>query len=231
MPDVDALEARIGYSFKNKNLLIKALSHSSYVNEKNFFGTESNERLEFLGDAVLETVMSEHLYNNFPDISEGGLTQLRASVVCERVLVKTARDMGLGKHLLLGRGEMKTGGSERNSILADAFEALAGAVFLDGGFSKAKKFILKFLATEVKTRHATYKTDDYKSYLQELIQRTGDDPLLYVITGESGPAHEKIFTVEIKYRDAVIGTGSGRSKKAAEQSAALDALNKSSFDD
>jgi len=219
-------EERIGYTFKNKDLLVRAFTHSSYANEKNKENGPSNERLEFLGDAVLETVISEYLYKNFPDMPEGELTGLRASVVCEGVLVKKARELCIGECLFFGRGEERTGGRHKDSILADAFEAVAGAVFVDGGYIKAKKFLTAFLVDEINIKRGVYKTGDHKSYLQEVLQKNGAPHVKYQIVGEAGPDHDKVFTARAVYKDCVIGEGTGRTKKEAEQRAAFEALQK-----
>jgi len=223
--DLTDLEECIGYAFTNKDLLIRALTHSSYANESNKEHGPNNERLEFLGDAVLETVISEYLYKNYPDMPEGELTGLRASVVCESVLVKKSVELSIGEYLFLGKGEERTGGRRRNSILADAFEAIAGAVFIDGGYARAKKFLIAHLSGEIVVKRGVYKIDDHKSYLQELIQKNDAANVRYQIVNESGPDHEKVFTARAVYRDRVIGEGTGRTKKEAEQCAARIALS------
>ena len=222
--DLTDFEDHIGYTFKNKDILVRAFTHSSYANETNAERGPSNERLEFLGDAVLETVVSEYLYKNYPDMPEGELTGLRAGVVCESVLVKKSNELNIGKYLLLGKGEERTGGRYRHSILADAFEAVAGAVFIDGGYVKAKKFLINHLSGEIAVKRGVYKTGDHKSYLQELVQKN-DARVIYQIVDESGPDHEKIFTARAVYRNRAIGEGTGRTKKEAEQNAARIALD------
>lgn len=210
-------ENNIHYTFKNKSLLELALTHSSYANESRTH-TEYNERLEFLGDAVLQLVTSEKLYKEHPDMPEGRMSKQRAALVCEDALANYSKQINLGAFLLLGKGEENTGGRERPSILADAFEALIGAIFLDGGVENAKKFILRFL--DDKDLHL----QDYKTLLQEIIQKNPGERLSYVVVGETGPDHDKSFDVEVKLNSNSIGKGFGKSKKAAEQQAAKEAL-------
>ena len=216
------LEKNINYTFKNISLLENALSHSSYANEKHLkYG--SNERLEFLGDAVLSVIVADYLYKNFSDKPEGELTKLRASLVCEKSLCNFAREINLGDFLLLGKGEEQNGGRERDSILADAFEAVLAAVYLDGGMEAARKHVLHFIIDELShTEDETFH--DYKTILQEVIQRNPEERLTYVLSGESGPDHNKSFTVEVCLNSNVIGSGVGKTKKRAEQMAAKDAL-------
>ncbi|MEE0809161.1 MAG: ribonuclease III [Acutalibacteraceae bacterium] len=220
---MDTLENRLNYQFKDKNLLKNALTHSSYANEiRN--GITSNERLEFLGDSILSLIVSEHIYTRFPDMPEGELTRLRASLVCEKALCGFSREIGLGEHLLLGRGEDKGGGRERDSILADAFEAVLAAVFLDGGMENAKKHVMNFVLREINCNNDENDFKDYKTLLQEIIQRNPEEYVTYILTDEKGPDHDKLFTVEVKLNSNTIGTGSGKSKKRAEQMAAKQAL-------
>lgn len=214
------LEKRIGYSFSNEELLRTALTHSSYANEAH--KGECNERLEFLGDAVLSIAVSEYIFNNFKDKKEGQLTRMRASLVCEATLAIFARKLGLGEFLRLGRGEQRTGGADRPSILADGFEALIAAIFLDGGMDAAKRFVLSFVKDEIE-RPSERKPTDYKTMLQEIVQHQGEH-LEYVLVGESGPDHDKHFVAEVHLNSNVIGKGGGRSKKEAEQQAAREAL-------
>lgn len=214
------LEKRIGYSFSNEELLRTALTHSSYANEAH--KGECNERLEFLGDAVLSIAVSEYIFNNFKDKKEGQLTRMRASLVCEATLAIFARKLGLGEFLRLGRGEQRTGGADRPSILADGFEALIAAIFLDGGMDEAKRFVLSFVKDEIE-RPSERKPTDYKTMLQEIVQHQGEH-LEYVLVGESGPDHDKHFVAEVHLNSNVIGKGGGRSKKEAEQQAAREAL-------
>lgn len=217
-----ALEKNLGYNFKNKNLLYNALSHSSYANEMRN-GTTSNERLEFLGDSVLSIVVSEYLFDKFNNLPEGELTKLRASLVCEKSLCSFSRELHIGDFLLLGKGEEKGGGRERDSILADAFEAVLAAMYLDGGMEVARKHVLRFIMPEL-----SHKDDDsfkdYKTALQEIIQKNPEESVTYILTGESGPDHDKLFEVEVHLNSNVIGKGTGKSKKSAEQAAAKLAL-------
>lgn len=216
------LENNIGYTFKNKTLLKNALTHSSYANEKKGEAV-CNERLEFLGDSVLSIIVSDYIYKNFPNLPEGQLTRLRASLVCEKTLCAFSKELGIGDYLLLGKGEKANHGNERASILADAFEAILAAIYLDGGFEPAKKHVLRFVKEELShMEHEAFK--DYKTELQEIIQRNPEEQLSYVLIGESGPDHDKTFTVEVHLNSNVIGTGSGRNKKNAEQAAARKAL-------
>lgn len=219
---MERLEQNLKYTFKNKELLKNALAHSSYANEKKGSAT-SNERLEFLGDSVLSIIVSEHIYKNFPNLPEGQLTRLRASLVCEKTLCEFSKQLQVGDCLLLGKGERANGGSERPSILADAFEAILAAIYLDGGMEPAKRHVLRFVQSELShLEHENFK--DYKTELQEIIQRNPEEKLTYVLTGESGPDHDKCFTVEVHLNSNVIGKGSGHSKKNAEQAAARQAL-------
>ena len=216
------LEQAIGYRFQNITLLQNALTHSSYANERWHNSMLSNERLEFLGDSILGMVVAEHLYKQFPDRPEGELTKMRADMVCETSLAAIAEKIGLGQHLLLGHGEDRLGGRSRASILADAVESVIAASYLDGGMEAARRFIEKFVLTNVpvKRMHNT----DYKTALQELVQQKKNQVLTYVLTGESGPDHDKVFCVEVLLNDVPIGSGNGSSKKRAEQAAAQSAL-------
>lgn len=216
------LEQRIGYHFQNKKMLSQAMCHSSYANEHRHEGLRDNERLEFLGDAVLEVVSSDFLYHEYPDMPEGKMTRLRASIVCEPTLALCAREIGLGSFLLLGKGEIHTGGRYRDSIISDAMEALIGAIYLDGGFANAKEFILKFVLTDIEHKKLFY---DSKTILQEIVQRDfKDEELQYVITDEQGPDHAKQFSVEVRIGSRAAGCGHGGTKKAAEQEAAYRAI-------
>lgn len=219
-------EKTINYNFKNKQLLMLALSHSSFSNENKKIKHENNERLEFLGDAVLELVISDYIYNSFKDMPEGELTKLRAGIVCEPTLAKKAKLLKIGDVIFLGKGEETTGGRNRDSILADAFEAIIGAVYLDGGIVIAKKYILDLMIDEIAVLKQSFKTIDCKTHLQEIIQKTSKSPIIYNIIDEAGPDHDKVFFAEVSHEGTVLGKGSGRSKKEAEQSAANDALNK-----
>ena len=213
------LEKNIGYSFRNKELLQLALSHSSYANERH--GRQDNERLEFLGDSVLGFITAEYLFSTLENRPEGELTKLRANAVCEKSLAAFANEINLGDYILLGKGEMMTGGRERPSILSDAFESVIAAIYLDGGMEEAKKFVLRFVSTSTTD---TVKATDYKTMLQEVIQKNPDEHLTYRLVAESGPDHKKEFTVEVYLNSNCIGTGKGHSKKKAEQAAAREAL-------
>ncbi|MGN1080848.1 MAG: ribonuclease III [Acutalibacteraceae bacterium] len=213
---------KIGYHYKDEKLLENALSHSSYANEKHT-SRGSNERLEFLGDSVLSLVTADYLYHHYSHIPEGELTKLRASLVCEQALYSFASSLNLGDYLLLGKGERMTGGNKRPSILADAFEAVIASIYLDGGIDEARKFILSFIVPEIEQKRPA-KFEDYKTLLQEIIQQNPDEMVEYRVTGESGPDHDKTFTVEVTLNHNVIGRGNGKSKKDAEQKAAKEAL-------
>ncbi len=217
------IEHRIGYTFHNPALLEKALTHSSYSNEHRLGKLNNNERLEFLGDAVLEVVSSEFLYKKYPEWPEGELTKQCASMVCEQTLALCARDLELGSYLLLGRGEDMTGGRERASVTSDAMEAMIGAIYLDGGFANAKEYIDRFILNDIENKQLFF---DSKTILQEIVQGEMECEPVYELTGEEGPNHNKKFTVQVLIREQVYGTGSGRTKKAAEQEAAYAALLK-----
>ena len=217
------LEEKIGYTFKDPTLLQTAMMHSSYTNEKHIPKHCCNERLEFLGDAVLELVSSEFLFRKSPKMPEGKLTKLRASMVCEPSLAMCAADIGLGGYLYLGKGEEATGGRKRDSVTSDAMEALIGAVYLDGGFTNAKEFIHRFILTDLEDKQLFY---DSKTILQEIVQAGGKGGVSYRLTGEEGPDHDKSFCVEVCVGDVVCGFGKGRTKKAAEQQAAYQAILK-----
>ena len=217
------LEKKISYSFSDEGLLKHAMTHSSYVNEKRLKKTDCNERLEFLGDAVLELVSSEYLFFENPKMPEGELTKLRASMVCEKALAFCARDLDLGDFLLLGKGEDATGGRKRDSITSDALEALIGAIYLDGGFANAKEFILNHVLNDLKGKRLFY---DSKTILQELVQGNSEKRICYELVGEVGPDHNKSFQVEVRIGDTTYGQGIGRTKKAAEQEAAYQAILK-----
>lgn len=217
-----ALEKNLGYSFKNESLLLNALTHSSYANEARG-GIASNERLEFLGDSVLSVIVSDYLYKQFGNLPEGELTKLRASLVCEKSLCGFSRELNLGDFLRLGKGEEKGGGRERDSILADAFEAVLAAIYLDSNLETARSVVMRFVLKELKhTDDEVFK--DYKTALQEIIQRNPEEYVTYILTGESGPDHDKLFEVEVHLNSNVIGKGAGKSKKQAEQMAAKQAL-------
>ncbi len=222
MSSLTDFEDKIGYHFKNQGLLRQALTHSSYANERHMKKLSDNERLEFLGDAVLEIISSDFLYHNYPDVPEGQLTKLRASIVCEPTLALCTKELNLGDYLYLGRGENQTGGRNRKSILSDALEAVIGAIYLDGGFANAKEFVLKFILTDIEHKQLFY---DSKTILQEVVQGEHEQ-LDYRLVGESGPDHDKSFSVEVWIGEQKISEGSGHTKKAAEQEAAYHALIK-----
>lgn len=216
------LEEKIGYTFRNPQLLEQALTHSSFANEGKKHG-HNNERLEFLGDSVLSVIVARHLFLTYKDLPEGELTMLRASLVCEKALDVFAGQIGLGKYLRLGKGEEMTGGRERPSILADAFEALLAAIYIDGGYEAAQTFVLGFIPRNLDVRRKN-KLSDYKTALQEIIQQNREERVEYVLVDEHGPDHAKVFTAEVLLNTNVIGRGTGSSKKQAEQNAAHEAL-------
>ncbi len=218
------LEAAIGYQFHNISLLQNALAHSSYANERWHDGLKSNERLEFLGDSVLGMLVADYLYRNFPDRPEGELTRMRADMVCEKTLAKVARQLHLGDHLLLGNGEERFGGRGRDSILADAVESVIAACYLDSGMAAAVDFVKKFILVNVPV--TKLQNADYKTALQELVQQKKNQTIVYTLVGEQGPDHDKQFLVELTVNGKLMGTGSGSSKKRAEQAAAKAALEK-----
>ncbi len=223
------LEKTINYSFRNKKILAKALTHSSYSHEMKAHNIEieCNERLEFLGDSVLSVIVSEYLYNNFEHLPEGNLTKIRASVVCERALAKFAGKINLGWYLRLGNGEEHNNGRNRKSILADAFEALIAAVFLDSeenGMDNVKNYVLPFIKEELSSMNIGGVLFDYKTALQQIVQQAEGEILEYVLVSESGPPHMRKFEVEARLNSNIIGRGSGRSKREAEQNAAKEAV-------
>ena len=218
----ELLEKKSGYHFQNPHLLKQAMTHSSYANEHKAKGYHDNERLEFLGDAVLEVVSSEFLVRHYPALPEGDLTKLRASIVCEPTLALCARELDLGDFLLLGKGEEHTGGRKRDSIVSDAMEALIGAIYLDGGFASAKEFVHRFIMTDIEHKKLFY---DSKTILQEQVQKNWHDgEISYVLTGEEGPDHDKTFLVDLYVAGEKKSSGKGRTKKAAEQDAAYRCL-------
>lgn len=218
--NIKELQEKLGYTFNDEAILVRALSHSSYVNENHSAG-DSNERLEFLGDSVLGLITAENFFKNYTKLPEGELTKLRAATVCEKSLAGFARQLELGKYLLLGKGEILTGGRERPSIQADAFEAIIAAIYLDGGMDAARAFVLKYIEEAIRQQQSIR---DYKTMLQEVVQRNPGELVEYVLTGETGPDHDKRFEVEVHLNSNVIGRGIGRSKKRAEQEAAREAL-------
>ena len=218
----ELLEKKSGYHFQNPHLLKQAMTHSSYANEHKAKGYHDNERLEFLGDAVLEVVSSEFLFRHYPALPEGDLTKLRASIVCEPTLALCARELDLGDFLLLGKGEEHTGGRKRDSIVSDAMEALIGAIYLDGGFASAKEFVHRFIMTDIEHKKLFY---DSKTILQEQVQKNWHDgEISYVLTGGEGPDHDKTFLVDLYVAGEKKSSGKGRTKKAAEQDAAYRCL-------
>lgn len=222
------LEAKLGYTFKNKNYITVALTHSSYSNEVKSKGETLpfNERLEFLGDSVLSIVVSSHIFEKFKNKQEGDLTKIRAAVVCEKALSRFAGEIGLGEYMYLGHGEIISGGRTRPSITADAFEAVLAAIYLDSGekFDSVEKFLLPFIEKEIERITEEGAFIDYKTQLQQIVQQANGEILEYVLVGEKGPDHDKQFEIEARLNSNVIGRGSGRSKRDAEQKAAREAL-------
>lgn len=219
--NIEALEQKIGYTFRNKKLLRQAMTHSSYANEKKLGKEGSNERLEFLGDAVLELISSHYFFEKYPELPEGQLTKKRASLVCEPSLAFCAREINLPDFLLLGKGEDMNGGRLRDSIVSDATEALLGAVYLDGGFSCAKDFVVRFILNDIENKQLFF---DSKTVLQEIAQENGSGRVHYDLVKEEGPDHDKRFTVDVYLDCNILGTGTGHTKKAAEQAAAYQAI-------
>lgn len=215
-------QKKIGYTFKDEKLLYEALSHSSFANE-NKKQRNSNERLEFLGDSVLSIVVSDYIFEHFKHLPEGELTKLRASLVCEKALFEFSKKIELGKYIFLGKGEEITGGRERASIVSDAMEAVIAAIYLDGGIEPARKHIMGFLPKDLTPEYST-TIHDYKTSLQEIIQKNPEEKVEYFLKDETGPDHNKKFTVQVLLNNNVIGEGVGRSKKSAEQAAAKEAL-------
>lgn len=215
------LEQKIKYQFKDKELLKKALTHTSYAYEH---GVGSNEKLEFLGDSILEFVSSEYLYLNFPKLKEGEMTKVRATVVCESSLYKIAKRLGFGKYLYLGKSELATGGNDRPAILADSVEAVIAAMFMDGGLEPAKRFIIENLSEEIENASKNVGQKDYKTVLQEKLQIHGDVKIEYIIINEKGPDHDKTFEAEVRCNNKKLATGAGKTKKQAEMKAAEKAL-------
>ena len=226
--ELEGLQECLGYCFKNIDLLRTAITHSSYVNEVKTKGetVECNERLEFLGDSVLSIIVSRYLFSEYKDIQEGDLTKIRASVVCEKALAKYSKKIGLGNYLLLGKGEDHNKGRERPSIIADAFEAVFGAFYIDTGFDSEPiaRFLMPFVKDEIEYIRSSASFVDYKTTLQQIVQQANGERLEYVLVGERGPDHSKTFTVEARLNSNVIGEGEGASKREAEQMAAKKAL-------
>lgn len=218
------LQNTLNYKFNDENILINALTHSSYANEKKSMKLSSNERLEFLGDSILNFIVSAYVFSNYPNLPEGEMTKVRASVVCEQTLKDISNSLGIGEYLQFGKGEEQTGGRKRPSILADAFESVVGAIYIDGGFEAARNFVLNKLDELILSSVKGTGMTDYKTTLQEELQKKGEVKISYEILAESGPDHDKKFKVHIKCNGKVLGIGWGKSKKEAEQSAARDAL-------
>jgi ribonuclease-3 len=233
MPAIESLrelEAALGYRFKDQALLQKALTHSSHAHERRT--AEDNEQLEFLGDAVLGFVISDSLYRQYPDFSEGELSRLKGFFVSAANLVKYAEQLNLGRYLHLGRGEEKTGGRSKQALLVDAFEAVLGAMYLDGGLDSPRELILRFVGTQIsEIGGISGQFLDFKTALQEFLQSRSLGPCLYTLTGEAGPAHQKLFTVEVEFQGDIIARGIGLTKRAAEQAAAKEALEVLKRDD
>ena len=219
--DLENLENKLQYNFKDKDILITALSHKSFINECKIKKWESYERLEFLGDSILEYLVSDYLYSYYKDMSEGELTKLRASLVCEFTLSKISREIGYGSYIRLSKGENSTGGANRDSILCDVFEAVLGAIYIDGGMEAAKRYVYNFLLNDIEHKQLYY---DCKTKLQEFIQKNGDT-LRYELISSEGPDHAKIYKVCVLINDEIISEGIGHSKKMAEQEAAFNALS------
>ena len=222
MERLDEFQKVIGYTFNNPDLLFEALSHSSFANESRH-RYRSNERLEFLGDSVLSIVVSDYIFEHCRDIPEGELTKTRATLVCEKALYQFGEEIDLGSYIMLGKGEELAGGRERPSIIADAFEAVIAAIYLDGGMEPARRHILRFLPNDIQGAVAK-AYDDYKTILQEIIQKNPEEHVEYKLVGETGPDHNKQFTVRVMLNSNVIGEGTAHSKKSAEQMAAHEAL-------
>lgn len=220
---LESLEKKVDYSFKDKGLMNMALTHTSYV-KGDGRASEHNERLEFLGDAVLELCVSEYLYNRFSEYNEGDMTRLRAQTVCEGALFDVAKGLDLGSVLLLGRGEDHSGGREKPSILSDAVEALIGALYIDGGMDTARRFIMSFIGAAVQSAVSGGPHKDYKTMLQEYVQKRHMGQIAYVLTGSSGPDHNKIFAMDVSIAGTVVGSGEGKTKQEAGQQAAKAAL-------
>lgn len=223
---INELEKVIGYTYKDKKNLMLAMTHSSFANENRDVVLESNERLEFLGDAVLNIVISERIYKSCSDLAEGEMTKARANIVCESTLVICSNNIDIGKYLLLGKGEELTGGRTRVSILSDAFEAVIGSIYIDGGFKEAKSFILRNMNKIIEDSISGAMFMDYKTQLQEEVQKKVNQKIAYEIIDEKGPDHSKTFITQVKVEDKVMGVGEGKSKKESEQNAARVALKR-----
>ncbi len=230
MRSFNKLEERIGYYYKDKNLLKLALTHSSYANEKRNKTNDYNERLEFLGDSVLGLIISEYVYKRYSEYTEGEMTKMRAKIVCENTLYEVASDIELGEYMLFGKGELLSGGKNRPSILADAFESLLASLYLDGGFDVVKEVIFRLMKEKISLAERGLIVEDYKTYLQEYVQASKNKILKYELIEEIGPDHLKTFKTAVKINDEVCGIGEGRSKKESEQNAAKKAIRSGKLD-
>lgn len=217
---------QLGYAFSNWSLLKNALTHSSFINESKQQYKYNNERLEFLGDAFFDAIISEHLYSRLSEVEEGELTKIRAIIVCERSLAECGQRLGIGDYLRLGKGEEHTGGRKRQSIIADAMEAVIGAIFLDGGWEAARSFVMESFSHTIEAALSGKLYSDYKTEFQERMQAMGENTIHYTVEKESGPDHDKTFYVRLTVGEKTLGKGSGRSKKEAEQNAAKEALTR-----
>ncbi|MBP2642177.1 MAG: Ribonuclease 3 [Firmicutes bacterium] len=223
---LDSLCHALGVRFNNRDLLVQALTHSSYANERKAVSKLHNERLEFLGDAVLDLIISDYLYVKYDKLPEGELTKARAALVCEASLARAAAELKLGQYLLLGKGEAASGGRNRASILADAFEAVIGSVYVDCGLEKVCQIVINLLSHDLEVVESGGYINDYKTLLQEEVQKNGDAKIVYQVVAESGPDHSKVFEVAVQVNGETRGAGQGKTKKEAEQHAAKQALSK-----
>jgi len=226
MPNLKELQEIIGYNFKDEKLLENALIHTSYAHEHRLGSSGSNERLEFLGDTVMNMCVSENIFRRKPLISEGNMTKIRSGVICEATLYKAAKSLRYGEFIMLGKGEDKLGGRKRPSILADAFEAVIAAMFIDGGFEVTREFVIKTLEPMIEEALKEHGSKDYKTTLQEVLQSKSDKKITYEIIDENGPDHDKVYTAVVKWDEEILGQGQGKNKKEAEQEAAKQALKK-----
>lgn len=226
LKEIEKLEKKISYKFKCKQNLVLALTHSSFANENKSEKIGNNERLEFLGDSVLNLIISERIFSDYPELAEGEMTKKRANIVCESSLMKCSNDLGLGEFILLGKGEELTGGRNRASILSDVFEALIGAIYIDGGIKSARGFINRVMNRLIKDSVNGMNFMDYKTQLQEIVQKNNSCAVSYEIVEEKGPDHDKHFVTQVKISGRVAGRGEGKSKKESEQNAAKEALEK-----
>lgn len=225
--DWNRLQSTIGYTFDNESLMVRAMTHSSYTAEHNKSYSSNNERLEFIGDAYLDAIVGHKIFDIVQDCTEGVLSRKRAEVVCEASLANVARELRLGEYLLLGKGEEHTGGRDRESMLADALEALIGAVIIDGGYEEGRRVVLEIFAERIRDSVQGKINNDFKSRLQELVQKKyNNNDIKYRIVDEQGPAHDKLFTAEVEVLGKIIGRGIGKSKAKAEQAAAEQVISK-----